>query len=82
MFDIMATWRRRGKHGKKHYTVFIGRMTPETKQSFAPQLNHEHSQWRWFELDDALKRDDLHPVVKLMFSSTHRQQVKDVMSAP
>ena len=55
-------------------------MAPNAKQSFVPQLNHEHRDWRWFQLDDALKRKDLHPVVKLMFSETHQQQVRDAMS--
>lgn len=69
-------------HGKKHYTVFIGTMTADARQQYKPQLNHEHSQWRWFELEDAMQQRNLHPVVELMFSSAHKQQVLDAMIRP
>ena len=73
---------RRGKHGKKHYTVFIGRMTSTARQQFQPQLNHEHSQWKWFQLEDAMQQPNLHPVVELMFSSAHKQDVLDAVAGP
>lgn len=73
---------RRGKHGNKHYTVFIGTMTGAARQQYKPQLNHEHSQWRWFQLEDAVQQPNLHPVVELMFSSAHKQQVLDAMLGP
>ncbi|KAL3161952.1 hypothetical protein ABBQ38_009034 [Trebouxia sp. C0009 RCD-2024] len=73
---------KRGKHGKKHYTVFVGTMTAAARQQYKPQLNHEHSQWRWFQLEDAVQQPNLHPVVELMFSSAHKQQVLDAMLGP
>jgi len=57
---------RRGKRQQKHFTVFLARLTPEERASYAPTLNEEHSQWRWFALADAKTRDDLHPVVTLL----------------
>jgi len=78
-FDVTC---RRGKNGKKHYTVFIGRMTAAAKAGFQPQLNKEHSSWKWFQLDDALQLPNLHPVVELMFSDEHKQQVATAMARP
>ena len=66
---------RRGKHGRKHYTVFIGKLSPDVKSSFQPRLNNEHSQWKWFELTDAMRQSNLHPVVELMFADPHKQQL-------
>ena len=57
-------------------------MTQAAKQSFEPHLNFEHKQWKWFALDEALQRKDLHPVVKIMFSDAHREQLTAAMSAP
>lgn len=71
---------KRGKNGKKHYTVFIGRMTAAAKAGFQPQLNKEHSRWKWFQLDNALQLPNLHPVVELMFSDEHKQQVATAMA--
>ncbi len=73
---------RRGKNGQKHYTVFIGRMTAAAKAGYQPQLNKEHSSWKWFQLDDALQLPNLHPVVELMFSDEHKQQVAAAMAGP
>lgn len=73
---------KRGKNGKKHYTVFIGRLTTGARRSFQPQLNEEHSQWKWFKLDDALQLPNLHPVVQLMFSDAYKQQVVSAMAGP
>lgn len=66
----------------KHYTVFIGRMTAAAKAAYQPQLNKEHSQWKWFLLDDALQQPNLHPVVEIMFSDAHKQQVAIAMTGP
>lgn len=37
---------RRGKHGQKHYTVFIA----TTPARWQPTLNHEHTEFRWMPL--------------------------------
>ena len=68
--------------GSKHYTVFIGRLTAAARQKFQPLLNHEHSQWKWFQLEDAMVQPNLHPVVKKMFSSAHKQEVLDAVLGP
>lgn len=65
----------RGKKDDKHYTVFLCAVTDEVKKAFVPALNYEHSAWRWFSLEEAFMRLDLHPVVERIFRKTHRQQV-------
>ncbi len=57
-------------------------MSKSSKGGFQPQLNEEHSQWKWFQLDDALQLPNLHPVVEIMFSDAHKQQVVTAMSGP
>jgi 8-oxo-dGTP pyrophosphatase MutT (NUDIX family) len=37
---------RRGKHGQKHFTVFIA----TTPTRWEPTLNHEHTEFRWLPL--------------------------------
>ena len=61
---------------QKHYTVFVGCLTAEAKAAWRPQLNEEHSAWRWFPLAEAQQRSDLHPVVALLLQSPqHSAQV-------
>lgn len=67
---------QRGKHKQKHYTVFIAEM--KEKDSFAPQLNHEHTDWRWFDVGSLLQREDLHPVVQILMQ-THQQGVMEAL---
>lgn len=70
---------KRGKRGQKHYTVFVARLAPEDRASWRPQLNEEHSAWRWFPLAELLAANSavpLHPVVELaLLEPLHRQQV-------
>lgn len=61
---------------QKHFTVFVGRLTPEQKAAWRPALNEEHSAWRWFKLEEAQQRADLHPVAALALQTQpHRQAV-------
>lgn len=58
--------RRRGKHNQKHYTVFIaGLDNAQDRHSYIPQLNHEHSTYRWWKWSELTGPDApaLHPVV-------------------
>ncbi len=57
-------------------------MSAAAKAGFQPQLNKEHSSWKWFQLDNALQLPNLHPVVELMFSDEHKQQVVTAMARP
>ncbi|KAK9811905.1 hypothetical protein WJX72_012201 [[Myrmecia] bisecta] len=64
---------KRGKGGKKHYTVFIVEVTPEDKAAYVPHLNEEHSAYQWMEVTAAMQRDDMHPVVtSLLHEQAHR----------
>ena len=61
---------------QKHYTIFVGRLTPEQRAAWRPVLNEEHSAWRWFKLEEAQQRADLHPVAALALQAQpHRQTV-------
>lgn len=60
--------RSRGKRGQKHYTVFVAAITPEAQAAWEPQLNHEHSEWRWLPFEEACQRVDLHPVVSILLA--------------
>ena len=57
-------------------------MTADAKDTWAPLLNEEHSAWKWFPLQDAFKRKDLHPVVARAFKNKHRAQVLGAAAAP
>lgn len=52
---------KRGKHGQKHYTVFL----IEIKSGeFVPSLNEEHTEYAWTNVKDLPNMENLHPVVK------------------
>lgn len=53
----------RGKRNQKHYTVFMCEISSEAKAAYIPQLNYEHSTWKWFPMHELKLRQDLHPVV-------------------
>ena len=65
-----APCHRRGKSDQKHYTVFICTLTAQDKAAFKPQLNHEHSKSRWVPIAEANSKNDLHPIVSKLFSSS------------
>ena len=54
---------RRGKRLQKHYTVFVCKLDPAEKDAYQPQLNEEHSQWKWITAAELRARTDVHPVV-------------------
>ena len=62
----MQVLTKRGKRLQKHYTVFICKLDPAEKESYQPQLNEEHSQWKWIHVDELRSRTDVHPVVHLV----------------
>lgn len=60
---------RRGKHNQKQYTVYIASVTAEEQAAFTPQLNHEHSEYKWWDVAALVNSDTqpaLHPVVDLL----------------
>jgi 8-oxo-dGTP pyrophosphatase MutT (NUDIX family) len=71
---------RRGKRLQKHYSVFIAEIAPETRDTWQPVLNEEHSAWEWVPLDTLHTRQDLHPVVKLLLlEEPNKSQVEAVL---
>ena len=54
-----ATFARRGKRNQKHYTVFYADVPPDTRSSYTPRLNREHSAWRWFDVRELRARAGL-----------------------
>ena len=67
---------KRGKRLQKHYTVFLAQIARRTKESWIPQLNEEHLMYVWMPFEEAVKRNDLHPVVQiLLISGPEKDQV-------
>lgn len=63
--------------------MFVARLAPEARATWRPQLNEEHSAWRWFPLAQLTAGNaPLHPVVELAFSQPLRQQVLAAMGSP
>lgn len=62
---------------QKRYTVFVARVRPEDRAAWRPQLNEEHSAWRWFPLAELQSTNaQLHPVVALALQTDpHRATV-------
>jgi 8-oxo-dGTP pyrophosphatase MutT (NUDIX family) len=72
---------RRGKRLQKHYTVFIAHVDPAVRQTWVPQLNEEHSDWRWVPWGEVLAGNlPLHPVTALL-AQQHAAEVASVLSA-
>ena len=57
--------------------MFVARVSPEDRAAWRPQLNEEHSAWRWFPLRDLTAGNAaLHPVVELaVMHDPYRAQV-------
>ncbi len=63
----------------------MAQLTPQDKARWQPQLNEEHSGWRWFKLSELLSSPAaqnaaaaavLHPVVELALrTKPHREVV-------
>ena len=55
----------------------VGAVTPQVRASFKPQLNHEHSEARWWSWSDLVgtSQPELHPVVKQLLKEPARQQL-------
>lgn len=66
---------RRGKKGQKVYAVFVAQVAAEDARVYAPRLNEEHSDFRWWVAKDVERlaaaaeergaEETLHPVVAL-----------------
>lgn len=54
-------------------------MSAADKDDFVPVLNHEHFKYRWFPLETAFKRADLHPIVKRAFKSENRKAIGEAL---
>jgi hypothetical protein len=74
--------RRRGKKGRKHYTVFLCDVTAAARAAWVPELDlKEHTEWRWFDLMEAaaMKEKQLHPVVAILFDKTNLATIKSTL---
>lgn len=62
--------------------MFVCRLTPEDRAAWRPQLNEEHSAWRWFPLAELQAANaPLHPVVDLALNADpHRAAVVAVVT--
>lgn len=90
-FDVVGeVLTKRGKHKQKHFTVFIAALRPGEREMYKPNLNHEHSEWRWHNITalqssatgEALQAPPvpLHPVVEIAFRE-HSQQLKAALQS-
>ncbi|GMH40763.1 hypothetical protein BSKO_08667 [Bryopsis sp. KO-2023] len=70
----------RGHHLDKRYDVYIVRITEQEQSSFAPVLNEEHTDWRWFSVLELVAQKNLHPVVKKLITQ-HRSEFGRALSA-
>ena len=70
----------RGKKIDKLFIVFVVEISAADKLTFAPALNEEHTQFRWFKLSEIPGVPNLHPVVKKLFKE-HSQQLADALEA-
>ena len=68
---------KRGKRLQKHYTVFLCALQG-SKEAFVPQLNEEHSEWRWFQIEELRARTDVHPVVHRLLHA-HWESVQPML---
>lgn len=70
---------RRGKHDQKHFTIFVSDVHPSVQLQFTPQLNVEHSEWRWVPWSDVVAMSlNLHPVVKKLVKN-HAAEVSNIL---
>lgn len=72
---------RRGKRGQKEFKLFLGAVTPEARDSFAPELSEESLAWGWYPLEELLAphRRDLHPVVEVALKD-HLDEIRRAFS--
>lgn len=71
---------KRGKRLQKHYSVFIVEISIDVKNTWRPILNKEHTMYIWIPLDEAARRYDLHPVVKLTIATEpNKSAVKEIV---
>lgn len=56
--------------------MFVCRLKPEDRAAWRPELNEEHSAWRWFPLAQLQAANvQLHPVVELALQGPARGTV-------
>lgn len=53
----------RGK-SDNYFAIYIVQIPPESKATFFPILNKEHTHWKWFTYDELLLIPNKHPVLK------------------
>lgn len=61
---------QRGKRQQKHYSVYVVPLSRAQKEAFRPCLNREHSHWCWFDVEEARKLTNLHPVTELILTNS------------
>ncbi|KAG2430314.1 hypothetical protein HYH02_013791 [Chlamydomonas schloesseri] len=65
---------RRGKALQKHYTVFVASIPGSSRARYAPQLNDEHTDWRWVDLAHvAALAGGVHPHAHLLPAAAAQQ---------
>ena len=60
---------KRGKRLQKWYKVFLAKISEEEKERYKPNLNYEHVEYKWVDVDN-LKSLELHPVVQLLLKDS------------
>lgn len=59
--------------------MFVADVHPTVQLQFTPQLNAEHTEWRWVPWPEVVtKALDLHPVVKKLVKH-HAAQVSNIL---
>eukprot|EP00878_Enallax_costatus_P006097 GHUV01006393.1.p1 GENE.GHUV01006393.1~~GHUV01006393.1.p1 ORF type:complete len:180 (+),score=40.05 GHUV01006393.1:209-748(+) len=72
---------KRGENDQKHYTVFVADVQPSVQLQFKPELNAEHSEWRWVPWSDVVRKKlDLHPVVKKLVKN-NAVQISNILQS-
>ena len=63
--------------------MYIASVTAEEQAAFTPQLNHEHSEYKWWDVAALVNADTqpaLHPVVDLLLQVQRGSLLKIVLS--
>lgn len=77
----MQVLTKRGKDLQKHYTVFVCSVSSDTRDSWEPVLNEEHSEWRWVAATQLRTQSDLHPVTEMVLKGIHWETVQPLICA-
>ena len=70
---------RWGKKGSKHFTIFVGWVSDETRVAFKPQLSHESLAADWVDVHEIAKAKDVHPRLEMLFEGHYKQEVEGIL---